>query len=123
MLDDVWSAPLGPSRTGLFDTGKGDCEDYAIARCVALRETGLAAADLQILMVKDTVVGVDHAALAARVEGQWLILDNRWSRLLDESEAIFFKPLFALSGDSVRRFGTPGARVVRLKMRKPPAPA
>ena len=32
---DRWSAPLAT-----FATGKGDCEDYAIAKYVALREAG-----------------------------------------------------------------------------------
>lgn len=119
--DDVWSAPLTAKKTGLFETGKGDCEDYAIAKYVALREAGVASADLQILMVKDTVANIHHAALAARVEGQWLILDNRWSRLLDEHETAFFKPLFALTGDGVMRFDTPEQRIARISAQDPPA--
>lgn len=120
--DDVWSAPLNNDKVGSLDTGKGDCEDYAIAKYVALREAGMSADDLQILVVKDTAAGNDHAALAARVDGQWLILDNRWSRLLEENEASFFTPLFALGADGVKRFGPRDERTVRLKPRKPPTP-
>jgi predicted transglutaminase-like cysteine proteinase len=121
--DDVWSAPLAANKSGSFDTGKGDCEDYAIAKYAALREAGVAAADLQILVVKDTAAGNDHAALAARVEGQWLILDNRWSRLLEENEAAFFTPLFALDAEGVKRFGAREEQSARLKPRKLPMPA
>ena len=102
--DDVWSAPIAADRTGSFQTGKGDCEDYAIAKYAALRGAGVAAADLQILVVKDTAAGTDHAALAARIDDRWLILDNRWSRLLEENEAAFFTPLFALNEAGVQRF-------------------
>ena len=35
---DRWSAPLAT-----FATAKGDCEDYAIAKYVALREAGFPA--------------------------------------------------------------------------------
>ena len=53
-----------------------DCEDYAIAKYVALREAGVEAADLRFLLVRDRLAG-DHAVLGVRYEGRWLILDNR----------------------------------------------
>ena len=37
-VPDRWSAPLDT-----FTTGRGDCEDYAIAKYVALTEAGVAA--------------------------------------------------------------------------------
>lgn len=115
--DDKWSAPLGVGKSGSFDTGKGDCEDYAIAKYVALRQAGIADADLQVLMVKDQVAGNDHAVLAARDGGQWLLLDNRWSRLLDENEAAFFTPLFALNVNGVMRFERGSEAIAELKPR------
>jgi len=39
---DVWQSPLMA-----FASGSGDCEDYAIAKYVALRETGLSADELE----------------------------------------------------------------------------
>lgn len=120
--DDVWSAPVAADRTGAFQTGKGDCEDYAIAKYVALLKAGVAAMDLQILVVKDTAAGTDHAALAARVDGRWLLLDNRWSRLLEESEAAFFTPLFALNESGVRRFDSGTEQVTARKPRPSPSP-
>lgn len=101
---DVWSAPLDVNGKGSFDTGLGDCEDYAIAKYVALRAAGVAAEDLQLLMVRDTSARTDHAVLAARDGGKWLLLDNRWSRLIDDEDAAFFVPLFALNDDGVRSF-------------------
>ncbi|HWK94788.1 MAG TPA: transglutaminase-like cysteine peptidase [Pseudolabrys sp.] len=119
--DDVWSAPITSEKSGTFQTGKGDCEDYAIAKYVALREAGVATDDLQILVVKDTAAKIDHAALAARIDGRWLLLDNRWSRLLEESETAFFMPLFAVSEAGVQRFDNGPEPVAARKPRPSPS--
>jgi hypothetical protein len=58
-------------------TRGGDCEDYAIAKFVALRRAGIAADDLRIVIMRDTNHGEDHAVAAARLDGRWLTLDNR----------------------------------------------
>jgi predicted transglutaminase-like cysteine proteinase len=106
---DVWSAPLDVNNKGSFNTGIGDCEDYAIAKYVALREAGVSAGDLRLLLVRDRPVGLDHAVLAARQDGHWLILDNRWARLIDDTDAKQFLPLFALNDDGVKLFAAPYA--------------
>jgi predicted transglutaminase-like cysteine proteinase len=103
---DVWSAPLDRRNTGSFDTGRGDCEDYAIAKYVALREAGVPEDEVQLVLVRDVSAQIDHAVLAVRQDDKWLLLDNRWSRLIEENDASFFNPLFALSADGVKRFTT-----------------
>jgi len=69
--DDVWSSPLAT-----LAIGAGDCEDYAIAKFVALQEAGVAADDLRIVILRDDVREEDHAVVAARLDGSWLMLDN-----------------------------------------------
>jgi predicted transglutaminase-like cysteine proteinase len=93
---DKWSAPLATLKDGL-----GDCEDYAIAKYVALREAGLPTNDLRILLVRDTISAQDHAVVAARHESHWLILDNRWSGLADAGTQSRLVPRFALGDDGV----------------------
>lgn len=107
---DRWSAPLDVNGKGSFDTGMGDCEDYAIAKYVALREAGVPAKDLRVLLVRDKVVNMGHAVLAAREEGSWLIMDNRFNRMLAENDADFLLPLFAMDADGVKLFAAPYAR-------------
>jgi predicted transglutaminase-like cysteine proteinase len=102
---DRWSAPLAS-----FATARGDCEDYAIAKYVALREAGFARENLQLLLVRDRAVRQDHAVLAARLEDRWLILDNRQSPLIEDSNASSFTPLFAINHDGVHLFAAPYAR-------------
>ena len=102
---DRWSAPLAS-----FATGKGDCEDYAIAKFVALSEAGFPRDDLQLVLVRDRAVRQDHAVLAARLDGHWLILDSRRSELMNDSDATSFTPLFAIDGRGVQLFAAPYAR-------------
>lgn len=92
---DVWQSPLMT-----FASGSGDCEDYAIAKYVALREAGMSADDLKFVIVHDARIGEDHAVTAARIDGEWLILDNRRMLLLTDAQASDLKPLIALGDDA-----------------------
>jgi predicted transglutaminase-like cysteine proteinase len=102
---DRWSTPLAT-----FATAKGDCEDYAIAKYVALVAAGFSRDDLQLVLVRDRAVRQDHAVLAARLDGHWLILDNRFSALKDDYEASSLMPLFAIDHQGVHLFASPYAR-------------
>jgi predicted transglutaminase-like cysteine proteinase len=103
---DRWSSALST-----FATTKGDCEDYAIAKYVALREAGFPKEDLRILLVRDRTVRQDHAVLAARLGSHWLIMDNRWSALREDSGDLNFVPLFAINDTGVFLFAAPYAQV------------
>ena len=96
---DRWSGPLAT-----FTTGRGDCEDYAIAKYVALLEAGVAEDDLRLVIVRDLAVGEDHAIVAARLDGAWITLDNRWLALVEDSDLRRSAPLFVLDGDGVKQF-------------------
>lgn len=93
-VPDVWQSPLMT-----FASGSGDCEDYAIAKYVALREAGMSASDLKLVLVRNEAAGEDHAVTAARIDGEWLILDNRKMLLLTDAQASDLKPLIALGED------------------------
>jgi predicted transglutaminase-like cysteine proteinase len=99
---DLWSAPLAT-----LASGRGDCEDYAITKYVLLRESGVAAKDLRLLLVRDTSIRQDHAVLAARENDRWFILDNRWTVVPESSEVRHLMPLFALDHQGVRLFAAP----------------
>ena len=102
---DRWSTPLAT-----FATAKGDCEDYAIAKYVALLEAGFPQDDLQLVLVRDRAVRQDHAVLAARLDDRWLILDNRRFELIEDTDASSFTPLFAINHDGVHLFAAPYAK-------------
>jgi predicted transglutaminase-like cysteine proteinase len=102
---DRWSAPLAT-----FATAKGDCEDYAIAKYVALREAGFPLDEMRLVLVRDRAVRQDHAVLAARLDRRWLILDNRRSDLMEDSDARSLTPLFAINHHGVQLFAAPYAK-------------
>ncbi len=99
---DVWSSPLAS-----LSSGRGDCEDYAIAKYVLLREAGVAEQDLRVLLVRDRAVREDHAVLAVRIDGAWTMLDNRYAALSADSELQHFTPLVELDHSGVNMFASP----------------
>jgi predicted transglutaminase-like cysteine proteinase len=99
---DLWSAPLAS-----LAAGRGDCEDFAIAKYVLLREAGIAEQDLRILLVRDRSVREDHAVLAVREDNAWLVLDNRRSVAANDSEFGYFTPLYVLDAGGVSLFAKP----------------
>jgi predicted transglutaminase-like cysteine proteinase len=95
---DRWAAPLDA-----LARGAGDCEDYAFAKCAALRASGIGEEDLRLVVVRDVKLREDHAVLAARRDGRWLILDNRRLLMLEDSQLPNYVPLFTLGIDGIRR--------------------
>lgn len=105
---DHWSAPLET-----FATGRGDCEDYAIAKYVALTAAGVDATDVKLVIVRNTTAHEDHAVVAVRLDGNWVVLDNRWLTLVEDREFPDAAPLFVLDGDGVRQFAPPALAAER----------
>lgn len=96
---DVWSSPLAT-----LERGGGDCEDYAIAKFVALRRAGIAADDIRIVILHDTIHGEDHAVAAARLDGHWLTLDNRRMAMVRDSDVRNYQPTFVIDQQGVKRY-------------------
>jgi len=97
--EDVWSAPLAT-----FAMGAGDCEDYAIAKFVALQQAGISADDLRIVILRDDHREEDHAVVAARLDGHWLTLDNRHMVLVEDHDVLRYRPLFVVDRDGVKAY-------------------
>jgi predicted transglutaminase-like cysteine proteinase len=105
-IEDHWSSPLET-----LQTHRGDCEDYAIVKYVALREAGLSAEDVKIVIVRNIFPSEYHAVTAARVDGEWLILDNRWLTLVRDTDMRRAIPQFVLDESGVNRFIRPNQDV------------
>jgi predicted transglutaminase-like cysteine proteinase len=96
---DHWSDP--------FETllsHRGDCEDYAILKYMALLEAGIRREDVKIVILKNFFPNENHAAVATRVDGQWLILDNRTLTLVRDTDITRAIPEFVLDHEGVKRF-------------------
>ena len=98
---DYWATPLET-----LNKGAGDCEDYAIAKYVALREAGITPDNLRLVIVRSTKGQTSHAILAVRYEKNWLVLDNRTLVMVDTDMAQYYYPLFVLDQRGVRTFIT-----------------
>jgi predicted transglutaminase-like cysteine proteinase len=97
--DDHWAAPIEA-----FSVGRGDCEEFAIAKYVALSEVGWPASDLRLVIGLDTSIHREHMVVGARHEGRWLVLDNRSNILAEDRNLGRFAPLFVLDQRGVLRF-------------------
>jgi len=102
-VPDRWSAPLET-----LTTHRGDCEDYAIAKYVALMQAGIPATDVKLIIVRNTEADEDHAVVAVYADGGWIMLDNRWLTMIEDNNMPKAVPLFVLDGGGVRQF-TPAA--------------
>jgi predicted transglutaminase-like cysteine proteinase len=98
--EDVWSPPLVT-----LAKGAGDCEDYAIAKFVALQEAGVSADDLRIVILRDEIREEDHAVVAARLDGNWLMLDNLHMVMAEDQQVQdHYRPVFLIDRDGVKRY-------------------
>lgn len=93
--DDLWSAASETLRRG-----RGDCEDYAIAKLQMLRAAGFSDRDLYLVVAKDLVRRSDHALLVVRAGGRMLVLDNGTDVILNADDPGDYRPVltFAANG-------------------------
>ena len=99
---DVWSSPLAT-----FYRGAGDCEDYAIAKFVALSLAGISPDDLRIVVMRNTILGEDHAVAAVRLDGHWLMLDNQRMAMVEDGSVRNFQPLFVIGQSGLMKYADP----------------
>ena len=98
-LSDPWNSPLES-----LAVGQGDCRNYAVVKYLALLEVGITAADIRLVIVHDRVVNEDHAVVTIRLNQHWLVLDNRWLALAQDTELPRFVPLFALEQGGIGKY-------------------
>ena len=79
--------------------GRGDCEDFAIAKLQMLRRAGFADRDLYLVVLNDTRRRADHAVLVVRAEGRLLVLDNGTDRIVDSDIMSDYRPILTFSGN------------------------
>ncbi len=89
---DYWATPIE------FLTNGGDCEDFAIAKYVALRALGVGEERLRIAIVHDKVKNIPHAVLVVYSSEGALILDNQNKEVMTaESLRTRYRPIFSIN--------------------------
>ena len=77
--------------------GRGDCEDYALAKMELLAALGFDRDDLYLVLVRDLNRRADHAVLAVRTNGRLVVLDNVTDTLLDGERLQDYRPVMSYS--------------------------
>ncbi len=93
-VSDYWATP------DEFLGRAGDCEDFAIAKYLALRELGFAAETLRIVVLTDTIRNSIHAVLAVSRGGSTQILDSLSDEIFVDTLYVQYVPHY-----SVNEFG------------------
>jgi predicted transglutaminase-like cysteine proteinase len=88
---DYWATPLE------FFLRSGDCEDYAIAKYVTLRQLGFAAEQLRLVVAQDVVRDLAHAVLAVYLGDRVYILDNLTRAVLPQEEMAQYVPYYSIN--------------------------
>lgn len=106
-VTDRWS-----NANETLSRGRGDCEDYALAKLAMLRRAGFAERDLYFVVLKDVARRADHAVLVVRSAGRFLVLDNGTDRLFDSAQLSDYRPVVTFSAGQrfthgYRRSATP----------------
>jgi len=89
---DVWS-----SANETLSSGRGDCEDYAIAKLQLLCAAGFPQRDLYLTIVHDLDRRADHAVLVARAAGHMYVLDDATDEVLDSRDVSDYRPILTFA--------------------------
>lgn len=117
---DLWS---GAAET--LARGRGDCEDYALAKMQILRGLGFDADRLFLVVVRDLVRRADHAVLVVQLEDRFAVLDNMTDDVLDSNQVRDYRPVMSYSdgGRWIHGYAArPASAPVRLASRFAAAP-
>ncbi|MBL8697185.1 MAG: transglutaminase-like cysteine peptidase [Alphaproteobacteria bacterium] len=90
---DYWASPLQ------FLARSGDCEDYAVAKYVTLRQLGLSAAELRIVVLDDLNLGIAHAVLVVADGDRLLVLDNQIPQVVDARRVLHYRAIYSINED------------------------
>jgi predicted transglutaminase-like cysteine proteinase len=85
--------------------GRGDCEDFAIAKMQILAAAGVPTRDMYLTLVRDLRRQEDHAVLVVRVGQDAYVLDSDENTLLRQDELTRFRPVVAFSENGRWIFG------------------
>jgi predicted transglutaminase-like cysteine proteinase len=75
----------------------GQCQDYAIAKYLALEESGVSTDALRFVVAYDRLSGLDHAVDVVTVDGAQLVLDNQVQDVTPAMGNQRYRPYYALN--------------------------
>ena len=88
---DYWASPAESLK------GRGDCEDYAIAKYASLKALGFGEDKLRIVIVNDTRKNLGHAVLSVSTDDGLYILDNQNRLPVIHQKISYYQPLYSMN--------------------------
>ena len=89
--EDYWATPYQ------FIKKDGDCEDYAIAKYMALKALGVPIEDMRVVALEDLNLKLGHAVLVVYVGDEALMLDNQISSVVPANSVRHYLPIFSIN--------------------------
>ena len=93
-VPDYWATPLQ------FMNKDGDCEDYAIAKFVSLRQLGFRSGQMRIVVLDDLNLGIAHAVLVVYLDGRAFVLDNQIAQVVPADVIKHYRPVYSINEDA-----------------------
>ena len=98
--EDYWASPMET-----LDKGRGDCEDYAIAKYFTLLALGMPSSRLRMVYVRAQIGGASQAhmvlAYYAQPEAEPLLLDNLVTSVRPASRRPDLTPVFSFNSEGL----------------------
>ena len=91
-VEDYWATPYQ-----FLSRAKGDCEDFAAAKYLALRALGFESSQLRLVVGYDRARGAAHTVTLAVVDGQVLMLDIGDNAIVEMAEVSGFDPFYSVT--------------------------
>ncbi|WP_161539751.1 transglutaminase-like cysteine peptidase [Paramagnetospirillum kuznetsovii] len=90
-MDDYWASP------GEFLEKNGDCEDYAIAKYMSLKQLGWPVVGMRVVAVQDLNLKAGHAILVVDLDGVLYLLDNQVREVVEANTVKHYNPMFSIN--------------------------
>lgn len=106
-----WGSPIYWETPYEFLAKGGQCEDYAIAKFLALAQSGVPESALHFVVVHDSVSGLDHAITQVTVGGEDLVLDNQTTDVLPAASVTRYTPYYSENDAGIEVYARPVDRM------------
>jgi len=90
--EDHWATPME-----FLNRGAGDCEDFAIAKFMALKSLGFTNEQMRIVVLNDTMINELHAILVVELDGEAMVLDNYIKQIVTAERIHHYQPIYSIN--------------------------
>lgn len=88
---NYWETPFE------FFRKSGQCQDFAIAKFMALHAAGVPNELMRLVVLRDLAQAVDHAVLVVYVDGEPMVLDNQNAAVLPAASIARYRPYYSIN--------------------------